>query len=157
MKILSVLCALIFMVSCQAQEATPKKLKVLQIAGGCCHDYPKQMELTSQAFKKNFNCTVDTFVEGTNRTHLHAKLKSKNWSDGYDVVLLSLCFGHVKDDKYILSIVEEASKNKKGLVFLHCSLHNFRSTTEGTNAWRELMGLTSKGHEHKGVQRYGCQ
>jgi type 1 glutamine amidotransferase len=142
----------LWMVSCQAQDTAkaPKSLKVLQIAGGCCHEYEKQMALTSEAFKKNFNCTVDTFVEGKNRTDLHSKLKSENWSEGYDAVLLSLCFGHVKDDKYILSIVEEAAKNKKGLIFLHCSLHNFRSTTEGTNAWRKLMGLSSKGHESKG-------
>ena len=134
--------------ACFGQEK--KTLKILQVAGGCCHEYPAQMKLTKEAFEKNFNCKVDSHVEGTGRTHIHSKMKEKNWAEGYDVVLLSLCFGHVKDDAYILSLVEEASKNKKGLVFIHCSLHNFRSTEKGTSAWRKMMGLTSKGHEKKG-------
>jgi uncharacterized protein len=144
MKLLTILFTVLSF-SLLADEKKP--LKIIQVAGGCCHEYKEQMKLTSEAFKKSFNCTVDTFVEGTNRTALHSKLKEKNWSTGYDAVVLSLCFGHVKDDKFILSIVEEAAKNKKGLVFLHCSLHNFRSTKTGTSAWRKLMGLTSKGHE----------
>ena len=69
MKILSILVLLFSLGSCQTAiplEATvPKKLKVLQIAGGCCHEYSKQMKLLSTAFNKNFNCQVDTFVEGT--------------------------------------------------------------------------------------------
>ena len=65
------------------------------------------------------------------------------------MVLLSLCFGHVKDDDFILSIVAEAAEGNKGLVFIHCSLHNFRSTEEGTQAWRALMGVTSIGHEKR--------
>ncbi|WDE97339.1 ThuA domain-containing protein [Lentisphaera profundi] len=147
MKLLSVLfIALSF--GLLAEDKKP--LKIIQIAGGCCHEYKEQMKLTSEAFKKSFNCTVDTFVDGSDRTSHHAKLKEKNWSKAYDAVVFSLCAGHVKDDEFILSIVEEASKNKKGLVFLHCSLHNFRSTKIGTDAWRKLMGLTSIGHEHKG-------
>lgn len=130
--------------------AEQKQIKIIQVAGGCCHEYDKQMPLTKAAFEKSFNCKVDSFVEGTGRTHLHSKLKEKNWSEGYDVVLLSLCFGHIKDDEFILSVVEEASKNNKGIVFLHCSLHNFRSTEKGTAAWRKLLGLTSQSHEKKG-------
>lgn len=144
-----VLLLLTLLLSVACQSSAPKSLKVLQVAGGCCHEYEKQMALLKESFTKDFNCSVDTYVEGTNRTHLMSKIKEPNWSDGYDVVLLSLCFGHVKDDAYILSLVEEASKNNKGIVFLHCSLHNFRSTTTGTNEWREFLGLTSKGHEHK--------
>ena len=128
-------------------ESEKKTLKILQAAGGCCHDYPAQMKLLQEAFEKNFKCKVETHVDGKSRTHIHSKLKQKNWSEGFDVVLLSLCFGHVKDDDYIMSLVEEASKNKKGLVFL---LHNFRSTEKGTSAWRKMLGLTSKAHEKKG-------
>ncbi|MCM8532014.1 MAG: ThuA domain-containing protein [Lentisphaeraceae bacterium] len=147
MKLVSLFVGLLFLVSCQS--SAPKKLKVLQLAGGCCHDYPMQMEALEKTFEASANCEVTTFIEGTNRTHKHSKLLKANWSAGYDVILMSFCYGHVKDDDYIMSIVDEASKNNKSLVFLHCSLHNFRSTEKGTNAWRELMGLTSKGHEKK--------
>jgi len=152
MKLIITLIIALTMTSCQTstKKETARQLKILQVAGGCCHEYEKQTKLLSEAFNKNFNCHVDTFVEGTSRTALHSKLQQKDWSKGYDVVLMSLCSGHVKDDKYILSIVAEAQKAQKGLVFLHCSLHNFRSTTAGTKAWRELMGLSSVGHEPAG-------
>jgi len=131
-------------------SAKPKPLSILHIGGGCCHEYANQAKLLKKGIEGAVNAKMDVFVEGKDRTHLHSLLKKKNWSSGYDVVIFSICYGHVDDEDFVESVVLEAAKNKKGLVFLHCSLHNFRSTPEkGTEAWRNLMGLHSSGHEKR--------
>ena len=130
-------------------SAEVKPLKVVQISGGCCHDYPNQQNINKDGLEKRINCTVENFTEGTKRDHRHSLLDKKDWSKGYDVVLYNICYGGITDDQYISDIVDETAKNGKGVIILHCSLHTFRNARQGATAWRALMGLSSKKHGKK--------
>jgi uncharacterized protein len=126
-----------------------KPLKIIQVSGGCCHDYPNQQNINKAGLEKRLNCKVDNFTEGNKRNHRHSLFDKKDCSKGYDVVLFNICYGGIVDDQYISGIVAESSKNGKGVMFLHCSLHTFRNAKEGAVKWRSLMGLSSKKHGKK--------
>ena len=126
-----------------------KTLKIIHVAGGCCHDYKSQKTILKEGLEKRINCKVDLFVEGKSKNHKHSLFQKKDWSKGYDLVLFNICFGGVTDDDFIKNIVAETAKDGKGAVFLHCSLHTFRNAKSGTTAYRQLMGLSSKNHGKK--------
>ena len=126
-----------------------KALKVIHVAGGCCHDYENQKNILKEGLEKRINCKVDLFVEGKSKNHIHSLFKKKDWSKGYDLVLFNICFGGVTDDAFIKSIVDETAKDGKGVVFLHCSLHTFRNAKTAIKDYRALMGLSSKNHGKK--------
>ncbi len=57
----------------------------------------------------------------------------------------------MKDDAFVESI---AAAHHAGVpaVFVHCSLHSYRAAPTGADAWRELIGVTSRRHEkHRAV------
>lgn len=128
-------------------ETTP--LRILQLAGGCCHDYENQKVVIAEGLKLRFDCTVDTVHEGDGREHEMEIFKKENWAADYDVILFNICYGHMKNDALILDVVDQATREEKGIVALHCSAHNFRDTTDGTAAWRAMLGVSSKKHEKK--------
>ncbi|MCM8532013.1 MAG: ThuA domain-containing protein [Lentisphaeraceae bacterium] len=129
--------------------AEVKPLKILQVSGGCCHDYKNQQHINKKGLEARINCTVDNSTEGKAKNHRHSLFDKKEWAKGYDIVMFNICFGGITDDKYITDIVAESAKNGKGVMFLHCSLHTFRNAKEGATAWRALMGLSSKNHGKK--------
>ena len=139
-----ILTSLTFMLSAEV-----KPLKIIQVSGGCCHDYVNQQNINKEGLEKRINCKVENFTEGKKRDHRHSLFDKKDWSKGYDVVLFNICYGGITDDQYITDIVAESAKNGKGVMFLHCSLHTFRGAKEGATAWRALMGLSSKKHGKK--------
>ena len=126
-----------------------KTLKIIHVAGGCCHDYENQKNILKEGLEKRINCKVDLFVEGKSKTHIHSLFKKKDWSKGYDLVLFNICFGGVTDDEFIKGVVAETAKDGKGAVFLHCSLHTFRNAKSGTEEYRKLLGLSSQNHGKK--------
>jgi len=129
------------------EEAAP--LRILQLAGGCCHDYENQKVVIAEGLKLRFDCEVDTVHEGDDRDYELTIFKKDNWAADYDVVLFNICYGHVKNEAMILDVVDQATRAKKGIVALHCSAHSFRETTEGTAAWRAMLGVSSKKHEKR--------
>ena len=70
------------------------------------------------------------------------------WAKKYDVIFHNECFGGVTDDKFVESI---AAAHHEGVpaIFVHCSLHSYRNAAVGADAWRELIGVTSRSHEGK--------
>ena len=133
-------------------ESPKAKLKGLLITGGCCHDYSNQKRIITEGLSQRVSISWDIVHEGgTSRDHQVSVYKNKDWAKKYDVIVHNECFGGVKDDNFVSSI---AAAHHAGVpaVFIHCSLHSYRAAPSGADAWRELIGLTSRRHEgHRAV------
>ncbi len=129
-------------------EKTPK-LKGLLITGGCCHDYENQKLIVTKGVSQRVSIAWDVIHEGgSGREHHISVYKNKEWTNGFDIIVHNECFGAVKDDEFVKSI---AAAHYAGVpaVFIHCSLHSYRSAETGADSWRELIGVTSRSHERK--------
>lgn len=127
----------------------PEPLKGLLITGGCCHDYENQKRIITEGLSQRVNIQWDVVNEGgTGREHKVSVYQDKGWAKKYDVIFHNECFGGVKDDKFVESI---AAAHHAGVpaIFVHCSLHSYRNAPVGADAWRELIGVTSRSHEGK--------
>lgn len=129
------------------------KLKGLLITGGCCHDYLNQKRIITEGISQRASIGWDVVHEGgTGRVHKVSVYKNRNWAKKYDIIVHNECFGGVKDDQFVRSI---AAAHFDGVpaVFIHCSLHSYRAAKTGADAWRELIGVTSRSHErHRAVE-----
>ena len=135
-----------------AKKASP--LKVLLIAGGCCHDYATQSRLLKAGIEGRINAKV-TVVSNpiTNTTTRFEVYESEEWAEGYDVVLHDECSAAVTDKDYVGRILA-AHRNGTPAVNLHCAMHsyrwgNFREPVKlgADNAgWFEMIGVQSTGH-----------
>lgn len=122
-------------------------LKGLLITGGCCHDYYSQKQIITQGISQRANVTWDVIHEGgDSRDHQVSIYSNKEWTRGYDVIVHNECFSFVTDDEFVRSITGAHYAGAPG-VFIHCSLHSYRSAPVGADAWRELLGVTSRSHE----------
>jgi len=128
------------------------KLKGLLITGGCCHDYNNQKQIITEGLSQRVSISWDIVHEGgTGRDHKISVYKEAGWASQYDVIVHNECFGGVADDDFVKSI---AAAHFEGVpaIFVHCSLHSYRIAPTGADAWRELIGVTSRRHEkHRGV------
>ena len=153
------LCLLILSTAAFAQsEPTAKsgskatsttKLKGLLVTGGCCHDYEKQKRIITEGLSQRLSISWDIVHEGgTGRKHKVSVYQKKGWAKQYDLIVHNECFGAVKDDKFVASI---AAAHHDGVpaIFIHCALHSYRTAPVGAEAWRELIGVTSRSHEGK--------
>ncbi len=124
--------------------ARPKPLRVLLVAGGCCHDYEKQKKILADGLTARANVEITTVHEGTDREHKVALYEKADWSNGYDVVVHDECFGAVTDDAFVERIT---APHTAGLpaVMLHCSTHTYRAAK--TDEWRRTLGISSFSHE----------
>lgn len=130
-------------------DETAKPLKGLLITGGCCHDYENQKQIITQGLSQRVNITWDVVHEGgTGREHKISVYKEPGWAKAYDVIVHNECFGGVTDDAFVQSIAAAHHAGVPG-VFIHCSLHSYRNAQVGADAWRELIGVTSRSHEKK--------
>lgn len=125
----------------------PRKLKGLLITGGCCHDYPNQKRIITEGVSQRANIEWDVVHEGDNtRDHRLSVYEKPDWAKGYDVIVHNECFGQVKDSDFVKAIVAAHINGGVPGVFIHCSLHSYRES-EAAEAWRELLGVTSRRHE----------
>lgn len=125
------------------------KLKGLLITGGCCHDYNNQKQIICEGLSQRVSISWDVVHEGgTGREHMVSVYKEPGWAKKYDVIVHNECFGGVKDDAFVKSI---AAAHFEGVpaIFVHCALHSYRAAPTGADAWRELIGVTSRRHEGK--------
>ncbi|MBI1370338.1 MAG: hypothetical protein GC162_17015 [Planctomycetes bacterium] len=131
----------------------PAPLKVLLIAGGCCHDYANQKDILKKGLEERANVQVTIAYDDDHGTkHLNPVLEKDDWAKGFDVILHDECEADVKDMATIDRIL---APHKDGLpgVALHCAMHCFRS--EGWNKpetptpWQQFLGLQSSGHRHQ--------
>ncbi len=130
-----------------AAENAPPKLKGLLIAGGCCHDYPRQNLIITEGVGQRISIAWDIVHEGdaNGRDHKVSIYGQPKWSEGYDVVVHNECFGAIEDVAFVESLVQEHKRSGVPAVFVHCSMHSYRAAQ--TDEWRKLIGVTSRRHE----------
>ena len=135
----------------------PAPLKVLLVAGGCCHDYSTQTKLLKNGIENRINARVTVILSKDTSTKAVFEIyESDDWAEGYDVVLHDECSANVTERPYVDRILN-AHKNGVPAVNLHCAMHSyrwgdFRSPVElgADNAsWYEMLGLQSTGHGPK--------
>lgn len=130
-----------------ARSAEP--LRGLLITGGCCHDYDNQSEIITQGISQRAKIEWDVVHEGgTSRDFKVSVYQEPEWAEGYDVIVHNECFGAVEDADFVTAIAD-AHFHGVPAVFIHCALHSYRSAGTGADAWRELIGVTSRSHERK--------
>lgn len=139
-----------------AQESV-EPLKVLLVAGGCCHDYKTQTKLLKEGIESRLNATVTVVLSSDTTTKARFEIYEKDdWAEAYDVIVHDECSANVIEKPYVNRILA-AHKNGTPAVNLHCAMHsyrwgNFKSPLESDaeNAkWYEMIGLQSTGHGPK--------
>lgn len=141
----------------ETQSSQRAPLKVLLIAGGCCHDYAAQTKLLKEGIEKRIRAEVavvfnpDTSTEATFEVY-----ESDDWAQGYDVVLHDECSAKVMDRPYVNRILA-AHKSGIPAVNLHCAMHSYRwgeyrqpvELGADNAGWYEMIGVQSTGHGPK--------
>lgn len=121
--------------------------KALLICGGCCHDYQNQKEIISQGLSQTIGSIDWTIIQYAGERDVHADLyQSKDWIEGFDLVVHNECFGGVTDPDFVQGIVAAHLENKIPAMVIHCSMHSYRNST-AADKWREFVGVTSVRHE----------
>jgi len=152
LRTLLALTALVGLTSTLAAEQKP--LRVLVVAGGCCHDYATQKEVLKKGIEARVNAVVEVAYDPTKSTKpLFELFKSPDWGKNFDVVVHDECAADITDQAYVANIVN-ADKNGLPAVNLHCAMHSYRwgSFKEPVKAgadnasWYEMLGLQSTGH-----------
>lgn len=138
----------------QDSEAKADPLKVLLIAGGCCHDYATQTKLLKAGIEKRLNAEVTVVYNPSTGTNTKFEIyESDDWAKGYDVVVHDECSASVTEKPYVNRILN-AHKSGVPAINLHCAMHSyrwgdFRQPVElgAENAgWYEMIGVQSTGH-----------
>ncbi len=139
-----------------AEDKAPKSspLKILIVAGGCCHDYATQTKLLKNGIEQKINAVVTVEFNPSKGTDTRFPIyESADWAQGYDVILHDECSASVTDKAYVNRILD-AHRQGVPAVNLHCAMHsyrwgNFREPVDpgADNAgWYEMIGLQSTGH-----------
>jgi type 1 glutamine amidotransferase len=141
--------------------AEQKPLRVLVVAGGCCHDYANQKDILKKGIEARVNATVEVaYVDikakdfkGKATQPIFEVYKNADWAKNFDVVVHDECAADVTDQAYVANIVN-AHKNGLPAVNLHCAMHSYRWGKYGepvkagadNASWFEMLGLQSTGH-----------
>ena len=142
--------------SVSAQEAK-SPLKVLLVAGGCCHDYTTQTKLLKEGIESRINAEVTVVLSSDTSTKATFEIyESDDWAKAYDVIIHDECSANVTEKPYVDRILA-AHKNGTPAVNLHCAMHSYRwgdfkvAVEPGADnaAWYEMIGLQSTGHGPK--------
>ena len=142
---------------CMAAEPAGDTLKVLIVAGGCCHDYTSQTKLLKKGIEARINAEVTVVLSSDTSTKATFKIyESDDWAKGFDVVIHDECSANVTDEPYIDRILN-AHRAGTPAVNLHCAMHSYRSGNfrapvdigADNAAWYEMIGVQSTGHGPK--------
>jgi len=136
--------------SVQAAES----LKILLIAGGCCHDYSGQPRVLKAGIESRINAEVT--IEYNPDTSTKATFKSygkDDWADEYDVILHDECSASVADPAYVKRILDAHRKGTPA-VNIHCAMHSYRwgnykdpvKAGADNAGWYEMLGIQSTSH-----------
>jgi len=138
----------------QESEKKPATLKILLVAGGCCHDYDTQSKLLKAGIEKRLNAEVVVEYNPSKKTDATFPVyESKDWAKGYDLVIHDECSANVTDPAYVNRILD-AHKGGVPAVNLHCAMHSYRwgnfkeavKIGDDNAGWYEMIGLQSTGH-----------
>ena len=139
-------CSATFAADDTAQKAKP--VNVLVITGGCCHDYDFQSKMLQiGANQRDMKIKWTIVNKGGKGTKAEIDFyNDPEWAKDFDVVIHNECFAGTDNPDYIRKIT---GPHKAGLpaVVIHCAMHTYRGTD--IDDWRELLGVTSKRHEHQ--------
>jgi len=143
-----------FYPSAQGQADKPKPLRVLIVAGGCCHDYPAQTQLLKDGIEARLNAVVDIAINPDKTTKATFSIyESDNWAKDFDVILHDECSADVTERPYVSRIIK-AHRDGKPAVNLHCAMHSYRwdnfrepvAAGADNAGWYEMIGIQSTGH-----------
>lgn len=120
----------------------PKPLRVLLVAGGCCHDYAGQQKAISSGIQARANVRVDVWWTDDKSVDPPLTIYDKDdWAAGYDVVIHDECAAGNKDLAVMKRILD--AHRTVPAVHLHCAMHSFRN---GTDQWFKHLGIQSSSH-----------
>jgi hypothetical protein len=132
----------------------PKPLKILLLAGGCCHDYAQQKDILKKGIEARVNATVDIIFVADGSTRPQLPIYGKpDYAEGYDLVVHDECAADVSDPNIVEGVLKPHRDGIPG-VNLHCAMHCYRignpndPVKAGTphGFWFEYLGLQSSGH-----------
>ncbi len=128
----------------QSQDAKPgsEPLKVLLVAGGCCHDYEGQHKALFEGIQARANVRVDVWWTDDASVDPPLTIYDKaDWAEGYDLVIHDECAAGNKDLEVMKRILDVHKTIPA--VHLHCAMHSFRN---GTDQWFKHLGIQSSRH-----------
>jgi len=150
----AVLCLLLLLPALARAAEPGKPLRVLLIAGGCCHDYPVQTKLLEAGIEARLHAEVDVVLNPDKSTKATFEIYGNpDWDKGYDVVIHDECSADVTDPAYVGRILA-AHRRGTPAVNLHCAMHSYRwgdfrqpvPAGADNSGWFEMLGLQSIGH-----------
>jgi len=145
--------ALLAAVSAPAADAA-KPLRVLLVAGGCCHDYAAQTQILEKGIEARVRADVEVVFNPDKSTKATFEIYGNpDWASGYDVVIHDECSADVTDPAYVERILA-AHRRGTPAVNLHCAMHSYRwgdfrqavAMGADNGGWFEMLGLQSTGH-----------
>jgi len=129
-------------------------LKVLIVAGGCCHYYATQTKLLKKGIEERINASVEVIYNPDTSTEARFEIyESDGWARDFDVVIHDECSANVSERPYVDRILN-AHRNGVPAVNLHCAMHSYRwgnfqePVADGADnsGWYEMIGLQSSRH-----------
>ena len=145
--------ALLAAVSAPAADAV-KPLRVLLVAGGCCHDYATQTQILEKGIEARVRADVEVVFNPDKSTKATFEIYGNpDWASGYDVVIHDECSADVTDPAYVERILA-AHRRGTPAVNLHCAMHSYRwgdfrqavAAGAENGGWFEMLGLQSTSH-----------
>ena len=80
------------------KAAAVEPLKVLIVAGGCCHDYATQTKLLKNGIEERINASVEVIYNPDTSTEARFEIyESDGWARDFDVVIHDECSANVSD------------------------------------------------------------
>jgi type 1 glutamine amidotransferase len=137
-----------------ANDTAKPPLRVLLVAGGCCHAYDQQTMALKDGIEARLNAKVEVAYNPDKSTKATFDIyRSKDWSRDFDVIIHDECSADVTDAAYVENILA-AHRNGLPAINLHCAMHSYRwgNYREPVKAgadnahWYEMIGLQSTGH-----------
>ncbi|MSU62252.1 MAG: TIGR03067 domain-containing protein [Pedosphaera sp.] len=135
-------------------EPSISPLKVLLLAGGCCHEYGKQKDVLKAGIEARANAHVDIIYSPDTSTHPPlSTYGNPDYAQGYDVVIHDECSADISDPAVVEAVLKPHRDGIPG-VNLHCAMHSYRigkpneAAKPGTPHafWFDYLGLQSSGH-----------
>ncbi len=141
----------------KAASSKAEPLKVLLVAGGCCHDYVEQTKILKEGIENRLNAKVTVVLNESTKTTARFDIYDKDdWAKGYDVIIHDECSASVTEQPYVKRILA-AHQNGVPAVNLHCAMHSYRwgdfrsPVKDGADnaGWFEMIGVQSTAHGPK--------
>jgi hypothetical protein len=129
-------------------------LKVLLLAGGCCHAYNEQKDVLKTGIEARVNAKVDIIYSPDTSTHPKLPIYGNpDYAKGYDLVIHDECAADVNDPAVVEGVLKPHRDGIPG-VNLHCAMHCYRIGNPNDPAkpgtqhafWFDYLGLQSSAH-----------